>query len=49
MSKEYYYKIYIHECPVCGRSKEYRERVYGEKPIDGSQYHYELYYDGCES
>ncbi len=49
MSKKYYYEIHIHECPVCGSSKVYRERVYGEKPTDGSQYHYEQHYDWCES
>ncbi len=25
MSKKYYYEIHIHECPVCGSSKVYRE------------------------
>ena len=28
----YWYRIYIGECPVCGRDKSYRERVYGVKP-----------------
>lgn len=32
--RRYWYRIYIGECPVCGRSKEYRERVYGRKPKD---------------
>ena len=49
MSKgKYYYTIYYHECPICGRGKEYRERVYGKKPKDGSQYHYTLTYDYCD-
>lgn len=32
--KPYWYRMYIGECPVCGRDKSYRERVYGSKPKD---------------
>jgi len=31
---EHWYKITIHYCPVCGKSKEYRERRYGKRPKD---------------
>jgi len=30
--KEHWYKLFIGECPVCGKSKNYRMRVYGQKP-----------------
>lgn len=29
---KHWYKIYIGECPVCGRDKSFRVRVYGKKP-----------------
>jgi len=32
--KKYWYRIYIGECPVCGRNKSYRERMYSIKPIE---------------
>lgn len=28
----HWYRQYIGECPVCGRDKSYRERVYGKRP-----------------
>jgi hypothetical protein len=31
MKKEYWYKFFIEECPVCGRSSEWKERIY-DKP-----------------
>lgn len=31
-TQQYWYRIYIGECPVCGKNKGYRERVYGPKP-----------------
>jgi hypothetical protein len=31
---KYWYKTYIEECPVCGRSDQYKERQYTEKPED---------------
>jgi hypothetical protein len=37
MSKKHrphWYRMYIGECPVCGRDKSYRERVYGTRPSD---------------
>ena len=30
----HWYKVYVGECPVCGRDASYRTRVYGEKPQD---------------
>lgn len=33
-SQPYWYRKYIGECPVCGKDKSYRERIYGEKPLD---------------
>lgn len=30
---KYWYKKYIGECPICGRDKSYKERMYSEKPI----------------
>lgn len=30
--QKYWYRIHVGECPVCGRDKSYRERVYGEPP-----------------
>ncbi len=32
--KPYWYRQYVGECPVCGRWKGYRERIYGNKPED---------------
>jgi hypothetical protein len=37
MKKKYWYRMYFGECPLCGRSKSYRERVYGEKPEDPNE------------
>jgi len=30
--KKHWYKQYLGSCPVCGKDKSYRERVYGKKP-----------------
>jgi len=43
--RKYWYVTYIDECPVCGRSDKWRERVY-EKP--DSPIHYEQVYDWCD-
>jgi hypothetical protein len=47
----YWYKMYVGECPVCGRNTSYRERVYGEKPKDPKDKYIQLSpsycYDGC--
>jgi hypothetical protein len=33
-AKKHWYKMYYGSCPVCGRDKSSRERVYGERPKD---------------
>lgn len=47
----YWYRIYIGECPVCGRNKSYRERVYGPRPQNRADRYVWLLpyqtYDGC--
>ena len=30
--RPHWYRVYLGECPVCGRNKSYRERVYGRRP-----------------
>lgn len=49
--KKHWYKIYLGECPVCGRDKSSRERVYGERPEDPKdRYEYlpdTITYDNC--
>jgi hypothetical protein len=32
--KKYWYRYHVGECPVCGRDKSFKERVYGERPED---------------
>lgn len=32
MKQLHWYKLYVGECPVCGKWRGYRERVYGKKP-----------------
>lgn len=47
---KHWYKQHTIECPVCGRGKTYRERVYGEKPLDPEKiYRYEQHYDWCDA
>lgn len=31
-NSKYWYMTYIHECPLCGRSDRWRERMYTSKP-----------------
>lgn len=49
---KYWYKIYVGECPVCGRDASYRERVYGEPPSNKEDRYIHLpgtqTYCGCE-
>lgn len=33
-SKPHWYRIYVGECPVCGRDHGYRLRMYTERPAD---------------
>lgn len=28
----HWYRLFVGECPVCGRDQSYRERVYGPRP-----------------
>lgn len=48
----HWYKIYLGECPVCGADKGYRERVYGEKPLNPHEVYKHLSstecYDYCD-
>ena len=32
VKKPHWYRMYVGECPVCGRDKSFKERVYGKKP-----------------
>lgn len=47
----YWYRYYIGECPLCGKDKSYKERVYGPKPKDRSKRYINLLdtetYDHC--
>lgn len=48
----HWYKYYWGECPLCGRDKSYKERIYGERPEDINERHVEipdnLTYDWCD-
>lgn len=48
----HWYKYYWGECPICGRDKSYKERVYGEKPKDINERHVVIpdnyTYDWCD-
>jgi len=44
MPRKYWYKTTIHYCPLCGREKRYRERVY-TKPVQ--PYVIKEYWDYC--
>ena len=47
----HWYKIYIGECPVCGRDQSYRERRLTPKPLNPEDRYEEMSdfetYDGC--
>jgi hypothetical protein len=43
----HWYEIDIYECVLCGREHIYRERRFGPKPADGSNYHY--HQDACSN
>jgi hypothetical protein len=47
----HWYRLYLGECPVCGRDKTYRERVYGPRPAKESERYVQQpdtdTYDGC--
>ena len=49
----HWYKIYVGECPVCGRNKSYRERMFTPRP-EGIEDRYEYLqetetYDYCNA
>ena len=43
----HWYKIITEECPVCGRGRTTRERVYGSPPPHQEKYEYHQTYDYC--
>lgn len=44
-----WYFITYHDCPVCGRLDETRERMYGPKPEKAEETHEQIeFYDYCE-
>lgn len=44
----FWFRLVTTECPVCGRGKSCRERVYGKRPKEPSKcYVYEELYDYC--
>jgi hypothetical protein len=49
--KQHWYKTYVGGCPVCGRDKSYRIRVYGKRPKRLSSRYIQLSdretYDDC--
>lgn len=48
VQKKYWYKHYITFCPVCGRGKTEKYRVYGKKPSDyGLRVETQEVYDWC--
>lgn len=51
-AKRHWYRQHIGECPVCGRDKSFRERVYGKKPRDPRKRYVQLpdthCYDWCD-
>lgn len=45
---KYWYKVYIHYCPVCGSEKRYRERQYSLRPEKREdRISWSDYYDYC--
>jgi hypothetical protein len=48
--RKYWYKFYHHECPVCGRCRDHKERKYGRKPKDVYKRHIHVEsYDWCDA
>ncbi len=48
-NKKYWYMLYIEECPVCGRTDEFKERRYTRKPGDRvDRYNYKQEYCYCQ-
>jgi len=34
VKRQHWYRMHVGECPVCGKDKSYRVRVYGPPPKD---------------
>lgn len=49
--RKHWYRQHVGECPVCGRDKSYRVRVYGPRPKDPKKRYVQLpgsqTYDHC--
>jgi hypothetical protein len=45
----HWYKFYSYECPICGRRKEYVERVYGLRPehVDDTVHYETIQCEDC--
>jgi hypothetical protein len=52
VTRPHWYRRHVGECPVCGRDKSYRVRVYGPKPKDPRERYVQLpqteTYDHCD-
>jgi len=50
-SGTYWYRTYVGECPVCGKDKTYRERIYGPRPENDADRYVQMpetqTYDHC--
>lgn len=47
--KPHWYRITVHECPICGDIKRYRERMYTPKPEDPMErFIWRQYYNYCQ-
>lgn len=48
MTKPYWYKFTICECPLCGKTTSFKQRMYTPKPeLDADRYKYLQEYDYC--
>jgi hypothetical protein len=49
----HWYRMHVGECPVCGRDKSFKERVYGKKPKSARKRYVYLpaseTYDWCDA
>lgn len=49
----YWYKFHMGACPICGKDKSYKERVYGQKPESERERYFYLSdtetYDYCDA
>ncbi len=50
--RRHWYRVYVGECPICGRAKSFRLRVYGAPPRDRRKRYVQLSlqdsYDYCD-